>query len=174
MSRSLVNGGANRESEGKDRKGIYPTSANLTTDLHSLGQFFQEGTRNLFETFISIDKCKTELVIPKIEGDTDKLNFIAGKTVDYVNKQAYLGTKYAHADGDLPNMTILCPEANEYYLGQLFYFFEFAVAISGLLLDVNPFNQPGVEAYKKNMFALLGKTEFEDLRRTLLAKIEEE
>lgn len=162
------------ESEGKEGKGIYPTSANLTTDLHSLGQYMQEGTRMLFETFIILAKTGRRLEIPYVEGDSDGLNFIAGKTLADVNHQAYLGTQYAHYDGGLPNMTLTLPERNEYYLGQLLYFFEFAVAVSGLLLGVNPFNQPGVEAYKNNMFALLGKPGFEALQKMLLATIKGE
>jgi glucose-6-phosphate isomerase len=162
------------ESEGKEGKGIYPTSANLTTDLHSLGQYMQEGTRMLFETFLILAKPGRHLEIPHVEGDSDGLNFIAGKTLDDVNHQAYLGTQYAHYDGSLPNMTLTLPERNEYNLGQLLYFFEFAVAVSGLLLGINPFNQPGVEAYKNNMYALLGKPGFEAQKKTLLAKIKGE
>lgn len=149
------------ESEGKDEKGIYPTSAALTTDLHSLGQFMQEGTRTLFETFLTIDETRNDVIIPSIDGDPDQLNFLSSKTLAFVNRQAYIGTKFAHYDGDLPNMTINAGRRDEYNLGQLFYFFEFAVAISGLLAGVNPFNQPGVEAYKENMFALLGKPGYE-------------
>ena len=159
------------ESEGKEHKGIYPTSANLTTDLHSLGQYFQEGERFLFETFLTLDKTKSDTKIPEAEGDPDQLNFVAGQDLHAVNQKAYLGTKYAHYEGDLPNMTLTLPERNEYVLGQMFYFFEFAVAVSGLMLDVNPFNQPGVEAYKKNMFALLGKPGFEDRKQELEDKI---
>jgi len=155
------------ESEGKDGKGIYPTSANLTTDLHSLGQFMQEGTRNMFETFLTISDCQTDIPLPILDGDADGLNFMAGQSVDFINKQAYTGTRYAHHDGDLPNMTIEISKRDEYHLGQLFYFFEFAVAISGLLLGINPFNQPGVEAYKQNMFALLGKPGYEERRAAL-------
>ncbi|MBN1481800.1 glucose-6-phosphate isomerase [candidate division KSB1 bacterium] len=157
------------ESEGKEHKGIFPTSATLTTDLHSLGQFMQEGSRILFETFLTIGKSRFDIVIPTINSDADKLNFVAGQTVEFVNQQAYVGTKYAHFDGDLPNMTVELSERNEYALGQLFYFFEFAVAISGLLLGINPFNQPGVEAYKQNMFALLGKDGYEE-RKSVLDK----
>jgi len=162
------------ESEGKDQKGIYPTSANLTTDLHSLGQFMQEGSRFLFETFLHLEKSRRTMNIPSVKGDVDGLNFIAGKTVDFVNQQAYQGTRYAHADGGLPNMTINLPKRDEYTLGALFYFFEFAVTVSGLLLGVNPFNQPGVEAYKQNMFALLGKSEYEERRAMLQKKIKGE
>ncbi len=162
------------ESEGKDQKGIYPTSANLTSDLHSLGQFMQEGTRFLFETFLTIGKSHTDITIPSVDGDADQLNFLAGKRVEWVNEQAYIGTKYAHFDGDLPNMTIQIAKRDEYHLGQLFYFFEFACAISGLLLGVNPFNQPGVEAYKQNMFALLGKEGYEDRKLALEQQIKGE
>ncbi len=162
------------ESEGKDGKGIYPTSANLTTDLHSLGQFMQEGTRTLFETFFTVGKTRTEVAIPAVDGDPDQLNFLQGKSVEHVNRQAYIATKFAHYDGDLPNMTVTAPGRDEYSLGQLFYFFEFAVAISGLLLGVNPFNQPGVEAYKQNMFALLDKPGYEEKKATLLKLIKGE
>ncbi len=162
------------ESEGKEEKGIFPTSASLTTDLHSLGQFMQEGTRTLFETFFTVGKTKTEVVIPAVDGDADDLNFLRDKTVEHVNRQAYIATKFAHYEGDLPNMTIEIPSRDEYSLGQLFYFFEFAVAISGLLLDVNPFNQPGVEAYKQNMFAILDKPGYEDKKETLLKLIKGE
>ena len=135
--------------------------------MHSLGQFMQEGTRTLFETFLTIDETKTDVAIPSIEGDPDQLNFLGGDTLKYVNKQAYIGTKFAHFDGDLPNMTIQAQRRDEYCLGQLFYFFQFSVAISGLLLGVNPFNQPGVEAYKQNMFALLDKPGFEERKSRL-------
>jgi len=162
------------ESEGKENKGIYPTSANLTSDLHSLGQYMQEGHRFLFETFLTIDKPNNSIEVPFVEDDKDKLNWAAGKTIDDVNKQAYLGTKFAHADGDLPNMTISLPQRNEYYLGQLLYFFEYAVAISGGLIDVDPFNQPGVEAYKNNMFGLLGKPGYEEIGAELLKRIQGE
>ncbi len=157
------------ESEGKENKSIYPTSANLTTDLHSLGQYMQEGSRFLFETFLTLQNVKNTVTIPNVSDDTDKLNFLSGKSVEFVNRQAHRGTQYAHSDGDLPNMTLTIPERSEYALGQLFCFFEFAVAISGLLLEVNPFNQPGVEAYKQNMFALLGKPGYEQ-RKTELEK----
>ena len=158
------------ESEGKKNRGIYPTSAILTTDLHSLGQFMQEGTRMLFETFFTVNSSRVEVTIPSREGDADQLNYLAGKNLSYVNQQAYIATKFAHYDGDLPNMTIEAPQRDEYTLGQLYYFFEFAVAISGLLLGVNPFNQPGVEAYKQNMFALLGRAGYEQ-RNTELQKM---
>ncbi|MBZ2174601.1 glucose-6-phosphate isomerase [Schnuerera sp. xch1] len=145
------------ESEGKDGKGIYPASANFTTDLHSLGQFIQDGKRNLFETTINIMKAKKDLVIKKDKDNLDGLNFLAGKTIDYVNKKAFEGTLEAHITGKVPNLIINVPEMNEYFLGKLIYFFEKACAISGYILGVNPFDQPGVEEYKKNMFRLLGK-----------------
>ncbi len=150
------------ESEGKEGKGILPASAVLTTDLHSLGQYMQQGSRILFETFLQIAEPQRRLEIIALPDDIDKLNFIAGRTLDDVNRQAYLGTREAHADGGLPNMTITLARRDEYRLGQLFYFFEFAVAVSGLLLGVNPFDQPGVEDYKNNMFALLGKPGYEN------------
>ncbi|RPH99352.1 MAG: glucose-6-phosphate isomerase [Calditrichaeota bacterium] len=162
------------ESEGKDLKGIYPTSANLTTDLHSLGQFMQEGRRLVFETFLMLQQVGSRLVIPDDPANSDQLNFISGRTIDDVNRQAFLGTKFAHYAGDLPNMTMTIPLRNEYVLGQLYYLFEFAVAVSGLLLGVNPFNQPGVEAYKQNMFALLGKPEYEAKRLELQRQIDQE
>ena len=143
------------ESEGKDQKGIFPASVDLTTDLHSMGQFIQDGARTLFETVIDIEKSRKEIVLGKEAVDLDGLNYLAGKTVDFVNKSAMNGTILAHTDGQVPNFMIHVPEANEFCLGQLFYFFEFACGVSGYLLGVNPFNQPGVESYKKNMFALL-------------------
>ncbi len=145
------------ESEGKEGKGIFPAGAVYSTDLHSLGQFVQEGTRNLFETFLWIEKPKKEIFIPKSEDDSDGLNYIAGKSLNYVNEKAMLGTLKAHIDGGVPCMKISVPELNEKYLGALIYFFEFSCAVSAYLLGVNPFDQPGVEAYKKNMFQLLGK-----------------
>lgn len=150
------------ESEGKDHKGIFPASANFTTDLHSIGQMIQQGERNLFETFVSIDTPEHEVDIPSDEDNLDGLNFIAGKRVDFVNKMAEQGTLLAHLDGGVPNIHISLPRLDEYSLGQLYYFFEKAVGISGYLLGVNPFNQPGVEDYKHNMFALLGKPGYED------------
>lgn len=150
------------ESEGKDAKGIFPASANFTTDLHSIGQMIQQGERNLFETFISIDEPRYRVEIPSDSDNLDGLNFISGKRVDFVNKMAEQGTLLAHLDGDVPNIHISIPRLDEYSLGQLYYFFEIAVGISGYLLGVNPFNQPGVEDYKKNMFALLGKPGYED------------
>ncbi|UCH13328.1 MAG: glucose-6-phosphate isomerase [Bacteroidales bacterium] len=145
------------ESEGKVGKGIYPTSVDFTTDLHSMGQYIQEGERSIFETIISVKKTKRKMVIPEEETDEDKLNYLAGKRIDEVNKMAEKGTIKAHVDGGVPNIHIELPELNEYYLGQLMYFFEIACGTSGYLLEINPFNQPGVEEYKKNMFALLGK-----------------
>lgn len=145
------------ESEGKENKGIFPASANFTTDLHSLGQFIQEGTRNIFETVISVEHNNYQLEIPFMENDLDGLNYIAGKKIDEVNKKAEEGTLLAHHEGKVPVMRISVPVLNETSLGELIYFFEFACAIGGYLLDVNPFDQPGVEAYKNNMFRLLGK-----------------
>jgi len=159
------------ESEGKDQKGIFPASVDLTTDLHSMGQFIQDGSRNLFETVINIENSREEIVIGKEPVDLDGLNYLAGQTVDFVNKSAMNGTILAHTDGQVPNTVINIPEVNEYYLGQLFYFFEFACGVSGYVLGVNPFNQPGVESYKKNMFALLGKPGYEDAREALLARL---
>lgn len=145
------------ESEGKNGKGIFPASADFTTDLHSLGQYIQDGRRHLFETVLEIEKPEADLVIEAEAGDPDGLNYLAGKSLDYVNKKAAEGTLLAHTDGGVPNLKVKIPEASPYYLGQLFYFFEKACALSGYLLGVNPFDQPGVEAYKKNMFRLLGK-----------------
>ena len=145
------------ESEAKDGKGIFPSSLIMSTDLHSMGQLMQEGARNVFETFIHIDKPDHEIQIPKEADDLDQFNFIAGKDLDYVNKQAYMATAAAHFEGGVPNATIHLCKSDEFHLGQLYYFFERAVAVSGYLLGVNPFNQPGVEAYKKKMFALLGR-----------------
>ena len=145
------------ESEGKDGKGIYPGSANFTTDLHSIGQIIQDGKRNLFETTINIGKAQHEIVMKSNEEDLDGLNFLEGKTLDYINKKAFEGTLQAHVKGNVPNIVIDVPELNEFYLGKLIYFFEKACAISGYMLGVNPFDQPGVEEYKKNMFQLLGK-----------------
>ena len=145
------------ESEGKDGKGIYPASVDFTTDLHSMGQWIQDGERTIFETVITVGKQNNEVVIPSDEADLDGLNYIAGKRVGYVNSMAQLGTKMAHIDGGVPNITINLPEINEHHLGQLIYFFEKACGVSGYMLGVNPFNQPGVEAYKRNMFTLLKK-----------------
>lgn len=145
------------ESEGKNGKGIFPAAVDLSTDLHSMGQFIQDGPRNLFETFLIIDADPVALVIPESPENYDGFNFLAGKTLAFVNQKAYEGTAQAHREGGCPNMTVTLPELSPYFLGQLFYFFEYAVAISGYLLGVNPFDQPGVEAYKNNMFRLLGK-----------------
>lgn len=149
------------ESEGKDHLGIYPAACDFTTDLHSMGQWIQEGERSIFETVISVEQPNKKMLFPKDEENLDGLNFLAGKRVDEVNKMAELGTRLAHVDGGVPNIRISLPELNEYYIGQLLYFFELACGISGNLLGVNPFNQPGVEAYKKNMFALLNKPGYE-------------
>ncbi len=159
------------ESEGKDQKGIFPAAVDLTTDLHSMGQFIQDGSRNLFETVLDIETSREEIVIGKEAVDLDGLNYLAGKTVDFVNKSAMNGTILAHTDGNVPNTVVHIPEVNEYYLGQLFYFFEFACGVSGYVLGVNPFNQPGVESYKKNMFALLGKPGYEEAREQLLKRL---
>lgn len=149
------------ESEGKEHKGIFPASCDFTTDLHSMGQWIQEGERSIFETVISIEQSNRNLLFPNDEENLDGLNFLAGKHVDEVNKMAELGTRLAHVDGGIPNIRISVPALNEYYIGQLIYFFEIACGISGNVLGVNPFNQPGVEAYKKNMFALLNKPGYE-------------
>ena len=149
------------ESEGKDNKGIFPAAVDLTTDLHSMGQWIQDGERTIFETVISVEEPAHKLVVPTDEENLDGLNFLAGKRVDEVNKMAELGTQLAHVDGGVPNVKITIPAVTPYYIGQLFYFFEKACGISGYMLDVNPFNQPGVEAYKKNMFALLNKPGYE-------------
>lgn len=159
------------ESEGKDQKGLFPASVDLTTDLHSMGQYIQDGARILFETVINVETSREELLIGKEPVDLDGLNYLAGKSVDFVNKSAMNGTILAHTDGQVPNLMITIPEVNEYYLGQLFYFFEFACGVSGYLLGVNPFNQPGVESYKKNMFALLGKPGYEAEREALLKRL---
>jgi len=145
------------ESEGKENKGIFPAAVDFTTDLHSMGQWIQEGERIIFETVLSIAQPRYTVEVPKDDADLDGLNYLAGKRVDYINKMAELGTQQAHVDGGVPNIRIEIPELNEYYIGQLLYFFERACGISGYLLGVNPFDQPGVEAYKKNMFALLKK-----------------
>ncbi len=159
------------ESEGKDQKGIFPASVDLTTDLHSMGQFIQDGSRNLFETVINIEKSREEIILEKEPVDLDGLNYLAGKSVDFVNKSAMNGTILAHTDGQVPNLMVNVPEVNEFYLGELFYFFEFACGVSGYMLGVNPFNQPGVESYKKNMFALLGKPGYEAQRDELLKRL---
>ncbi len=159
------------ESEGKDQKGIFPASVDLTTDLHSMGQFIQDGARNMFETVLNIETSREEIIIGEEPVDLDGLNYLAGKSVDFVNKSAMNGTILAHTDGQVPNFMIKIPEANEFFLGELFYFFEFACGVSGYLLGVNPFNQPGVESYKKNMFALLGKPGYEAQREELLKRL---
>ena len=159
------------ESEGKDNKGIFPASVDFTTDLHSMGQWIQEGERTIFETVISIEEPEKKLLFPNDEENLDGLNFLAGKRVDEVNKMAELGTRLAHVDGGVPNMRISVPKLNEYYIGQLIYFFEIACGISGNILGVNPFNQPGVEAYKKNMFALLGKPGYEAESEAIKARL---
>lgn len=159
------------ESEGKDQKGIFPASVDLTTDLHSMGQFIQDGARILFETVIELTKSTEEIVLEAEPVDLDGMNYLAGKTVDFVNKSAMKGTQLAHVDGGVPNLLIRLPEQNEFCLGQLFYFFEFACGVSGYMLGVNPFNQPGVESYKKNMFALLGKPGYEEMRAELLKRL---
>ncbi|SEW31974.1 glucose-6-phosphate isomerase [[Clostridium] fimetarium] len=159
------------ESEGKDNKGILPASVDLTSDLHSMGQFIQDGSRIMFETVLNIEHVKNTIIIEEEENDLDGLNYLAGKTVDFINKSAMNGTILAHTDGNVPNLLVNIPEQNEFYLGELFYFFEFAVGLSGYILGVNPFNQPGVESYKANMFALLGKPGFEKEREALLKRL---
>lgn len=159
------------ESEGKDQKGIFPAAVDLTTDLHSMGQFIQDGQRTMFETVVNLEKSTCEIVLEEEEVDLDGLNYLAGKTVDFVNKSAMKGTLLAHTDGDVPNLIVNLPEQTEFYLGELFYFFEFACGVSGYILGVNPFDQPGVESYKKNMFALLGKPGFEAQREELLKRL---
>ncbi len=159
------------ESEGKDHKGIYPSSVDFSTDLHSMGQWIQEGERTIYETVISVETPNHELHVPSDEENLDGLNFLAGKRVDEVNKMAELGTQLAHVDGGVPNMRVSVPKLNEYNLGQLIYFFEKACGISGYLLEINPFNQPGVEAYKKNMFALLNKPGYEEETKAIQARL---
>ena len=161
------------ESEGKDNKGIYPSSAIFSTDLHSLGQYVQEGQRIIFETVVSIKESEKEIFIEKEENDGDGLNFLAGKPMSFVNEKAFQGTILAHTDGNVPNLVIEMPRADEFELGYLIYFFEKACAISGYMLAVNPFNQPGVESYKKNMFALLGKPGYEGEKAALEARLGE-
>jgi glucose-6-phosphate isomerase len=159
------------ESEGKDKKGILPAAVDLTTDLHSMGQFIQDGSRIMFETVLNVEKSSCELILEEEEVDLDGLNYLAGKSVDFVNKSAMNGTILAHTDGQVPNLMVHIPEQNAFCLGQLFYFFEFACGVSGYLLGVNPFDQPGVESYKKNMFALLGKPGYEKEREELLKRL---
>ncbi len=155
------------ESEGKDRKGIFPAGACFSTDLHSMGQYIQDGLRNLFETVLYVENAKEDIVIGTDAENVDGLNFLSGKTVDYVNKKAFEGTLLAHTDGEVPNLVLKIEALDEYNLGQLFYFFEKACGISGYILGVNPFDQPGVEGYKKNMFALLGKPGYENEKEAL-------
>ncbi len=145
------------ESEGKEGKGIFPASVSFTTDLHSMGQYIQDGKRNLFETVISVEKTKYNIILEKDKTNLDKLNYLAGKNIEEINKSAELGTLNAHLEGGVPNIRITIPEINEYNIGELIYFFEKACGISGYILGVNPFDQPGVEAYKRNMFQILGK-----------------
>ena len=159
------------ESEGKDNKGIFPTAANFSTDLHSIGQFIQDGTRSLFETVVWVKNPRSELVIEAADEDIDGLNYLAGKSVQFVDSKAYQGTLLAHMDGGTPNIIIEIDEADAYHFGYLVYFFEKACGLSGYLLGVNPFDQPGVEAYKKNMFALLGKPGFEEQREQLMKRL---
>ena len=162
------------ESEGKDKKGIFPASCDFTTDLHSMGQWIQDGERTIFETVISVEEPNKKLLFPSDEENLDGLNFLAGKRVDEVNKMAELGTRLAHVDGGVPNIRLSMPQLNEYYLGQVIYFFEIACGISGNILGVNPFNQPGVEAYKKNMFALLDKPGYEEDSKAIKERLAKE
>ncbi len=159
------------ESEGKDQRGIFPAAVDLTTDLHSMGQFIQDGSRIMFETVLNVEESPAEILLKEEEVDTDGMNYLAGKSVDFVNKSAMNGTILAHSDGDVPNLMVNIPDQDEFSLGQLFYFFEYACGVSGYILGVNPFNQPGVESYKKNMFALLGKPGFEKEREELLKRL---
>lgn len=159
------------ESEGKDQRGIFPAAVDLTTDLHSMGQFIQDGSRIMFETVLNVEESPAEVLLDREEVDTDGMNYLAGKSVDFVNKSAMNGTILAHTDGNVPNLLVNIPEQNEFCLGELFYFFEFACGVSGYILGVNPFNQPGVESYKKNMFALLGKPGYEKEREELLKRL---
>lgn len=159
------------ESEGKDQKGIFPASVDLTTDLHSMGQFIQDGSRIMYETVLNVETSREEILINEEPVDLDGLNYLAGKSMDFVNKSAMNGTVLAHTDGNVPNLMVNIPEQNEFYLGELFYFFEFACGVSGYVSGVNPFNQPGVESYKSNMFALLGKPGYEKEREELLKRL---
>lgn len=159
------------ESEGKDQKGIFPAAVDFTTDLHSMGQFIQDGARIMFETAMNVEEARETITIEKEAEDLDGLNYLAGKTMDFVNKSAMNGTILAHTDGNVPNLMIKIPKMDEFHLGQLFYFFEFACGVSGYILGVNPFNQPGVESYKRNMFALLGKPGYEEEREALLKRL---
>ncbi len=159
------------ESEGKDQRGIFPASVDLTADLHSMGQFIQDGSRILFETVLNVEEAQCELTIGEEPTDLDGLNYLAGRTMDFVNKNAMNGTILAHTDGNVPNLIVNIPKQDEFSLGELFYFFEFACGVSGYILGVNPFNQPGVESYKRNMFALLGKPGYEAQREALLKRL---
>ena len=159
------------ESEGKDQKGIFPAAVDFTTDLHSMGQFIQDGARIMFETVMNVEEARETITIEKEAEDLDGLNYLAGKTMDFVNKSAMNGTILAHTDGSVPNLMIKIPKMDEFHLGQLFYFFEFACGVSGYILGVNPFNPPGVESYKRNMFALLGKPGYEEEREALLKRL---
>ena len=159
------------ESEGKDQKGIFPAAVDFTTDLHSMGQFIQDGARIMFEPVRNVEEARETITIEKEAEDLDGLNYLAGKTMDFVNKSAMNGTILAHTDGSVPNLMIKIPKMDEFHLGQLFYFFEFACGVSGYILGVNPFNQPGVESYKRNMFALLGKPGYEEEREALLKRL---
>ncbi len=159
------------ESEGKDQKGIFPAGVDLTTDLHSMGQYIQDGSRSIFETVLNVEKIRKAVVIQEDRENLDGLNFLSGKEMDFINKKAMEGTLLAHVDGGVPNLVVNVPELTDYYFGQLVYFFEKACGISGYLLGVNPFDQPGVEAYKNNMFALLGKPGFEDKKAELEARL---
>lgn len=155
------------ESEGKDQKGIFPAAVDLTTDLHSMGQFIQDGSRTMFETVLNIEKPREDMILELEDQDLDGLNYLAGKPVDFINKCAISGTMLAHTDGSVPNLLVNIPEQTSFYIGELFYFFEFACGLSGYILGVNPFDQPGVESYKKNMFALLGKPGYEKEKEAL-------
>lgn len=159
------------ESEGKDQRGILPAAVDFTTDLHSMGQFIQDGSRIMMETIMCIEESPAEVLLKEEEVDTDGMNYLAGKNLDFVNKSAMNGTLLAHTDGNVPNLMVRIPEQNAFYLGELFYFFEYACGVSGYILGINPFNQPGVESYKKNMFALLGKPGYESEREKLLARL---
>jgi glucose-6-phosphate isomerase len=161
------------ESEGKNNTGIFPAALDYTTDLHSLGQWMQEGVRNVFETFLVLKKTRSTVNVPKFEDDSDELNYLAGRSFEDINANAFKGTFLAHVDGKVPTATLTLDDRSERTLGQLFYFFEKAIALSGYILRVNPFDQPGVEAYKKNMFALLGKTGYEKLRNDLASRTKE-
>lgn len=160
------------ESEGKDGMGLFPTAVDFTTDLHSLGQFIQDGTKNHIETVLDVQNPRRKIIMEQEDNDLDGMNYLAGRTVDFINQQAMNGTILAHVDGQIPNLKITLPHMDEYCLGELFYFFEFACGVSGYVLGVNPFNQPGVESYKKNMFALLGKPGYEEEREKLRARLE--